>query len=101
MIRKSTLAVVAALIFGSASAALADEHFDLNIYRANKQSSAFATYMAALGSCAQVRHCKRSTAVAKPRCSSRPFARTNNRWLPHRHPVWRARSASMKIGRLA
>jgi len=63
MIRKSILVVSAALILGSASAALADEHFDVNIYRTTLQSPAFATDMGALGSYAQAATRRRTTTV--------------------------------------
>jgi hypothetical protein len=55
MLKTSAFAIVAATVFGFASAALADEHFDLNIYRPAVQSPAFATYMGALAAHAQVR----------------------------------------------
>jgi hypothetical protein len=54
MSAKSKVALVAAFIVSSASVALADEHFDVNIYRPVPQSPAFATYMGALGAYAQV-----------------------------------------------
>lgn len=54
MSAKSKIILVAAFVFGTASAALADEHFDVNIFRAAPQSPAFATYMGALGAYAQV-----------------------------------------------
>ena len=53
MFTKSKVALVAAFVLGSASVALADEHFDVNIYRPAQQSPAFATYMGALGAYAQ------------------------------------------------
>ena len=54
MSAKSKIVLVAAFVFGSASAALADEHFDINIFRAVPQSPAFATYMGGLDAYAQV-----------------------------------------------
>lgn len=75
MFRKSMLAVAAALIFGSVSAALADEHFDVNIYRASPQSPAFATYMGALGSYAQVQTPRRTTLRAPSSAEETWFAK--------------------------
>ena len=54
MSTKSKIVLVAALVFGTASAALADEHFDINIFRSVPQSPAFATYMGGLSAYAQV-----------------------------------------------
>jgi hypothetical protein len=54
MFSKSKVALVAAFVVSSASVALADEHFDVNIYRPVPQSPAFATYMGALSAYAQV-----------------------------------------------
>jgi hypothetical protein len=45
----SKFALVAAFVLSSASVALADEHFDVNIYRAAQHSLAFATDTGALG----------------------------------------------------
>jgi len=54
MSTKSKLILVAAFVFGTASTALADEHFDINIFRTVPQSPAFATYMGGLSAYAQV-----------------------------------------------
>jgi hypothetical protein len=54
MSTKSKIVLVAAFVFGTASAALADEHFDVNIFRSVPQSPAFATYMGGLSAFAQV-----------------------------------------------
>jgi len=54
MSAKSKIVLVAAFVFGTASAALADEHFDINIFRSVPQSPAFATYMGGLNAYAQV-----------------------------------------------
>jgi len=54
MSAKSKIILAAALVFGTASAALADEHFDINIFRPVQQSPAFATYMGGLSAYAQV-----------------------------------------------
>ena len=54
MSAKSKIVLVAAFVFGTASAALADEHFDINIFRPVPQSPAFATYMGGLNAYAQV-----------------------------------------------
>jgi len=52
MICKFKAAVVAAFVFGPASAALAEEHFDVNIYRPGGQSAAFTIYHGAPGAVA-------------------------------------------------
>ena len=52
MLSKSKVALVAALVFGSASAALAEEPFDVNIYR--PVPPAAATNTGARGAYAQV-----------------------------------------------
>ena len=54
MSAKSKIVLVAAFVFGTASTALADEHFDINIFRSAPQSPAFATYMGGLNAYAQV-----------------------------------------------
>ena len=56
MFTKSRIALVAAFVFSTASVALADEHFDVNIYRPAQQSPAFATYMGATGALGAYAH---------------------------------------------
>ena len=53
MSAKSKFALVALFVLSSASVALADEHFDVNIYRPAQHSPAFATDVGALGAHAQ------------------------------------------------
>jgi len=53
MSAKSKFALVALFVLSSASVALADEHFDVNVYRPAQHSPAFTTYMGALGAYAQ------------------------------------------------
>jgi len=75
MISRFKVAVAATLLFGSASAALAEEHFDINIYRPGGQSAAFAIYHGAPDAARSVRELGAYAQVPTRRAMQGPKSR--------------------------